>query len=105
MAKRNGSSDFDEEIYVKKVNSAHELAEKLEKRVSKIEEITDAGLIFRAIKKDNEIREELGHLIWQTIKHKFWSVFFTILAAAIIIPLFSLLFKFIFLRMTGIALG
>lgn len=94
-------NDFDQDSYATKVDSATEKLGNIESRLKKIEELTDASLLLKIFKKDTDLKDELGKLIWQTIKDKAWQAFLYILLASIIIPVFSKLFSFIMAKAFG----
>lgn len=95
-------SDFDQESYIKQVDSAHEKLKGFEGRLKHIENITDASLILKIVRKDVELRTELQNLIWLTIKNKALTGFLWLLGAAMLIPLLTFTFAKIVFKVTGL---
>lgn len=99
--KRN---DFDKDAYVQKVDNAHTQLKNVDGRLKRLESLSDGSLIFRTIRKDAEIKEEIESLIWQTIVKKCWIGFLWVLGAAILLPIISLAVSKIAFKLFGISL-
>ncbi len=95
-------NDFDQDLYVQKVDLAHDKLKKIESRLEKIENLTDASLLLKIFKKDTDLRDELEKLIWQTLKNKAWKTFFWLAGAAIVIPIVSKLFSLFMLHVFNV---
>lgn len=89
---------------MQKVDSAHTKLQSIEGRLKRIELLSDGSIIYRAFKKDSELRDEMEKLIWRTIVGKAFVGFLWILGGVIVIPLAAKIVSVIALRMFGVDL-
>lgn len=94
-------NDFNLDDFTQKTNTTADGLKKLDTRVKKIEELTEASLLLKMFTKDTDLQDAFRKLIWETIKGKAWTCFYWLAGAAIVIPVVSKLFGLLVLKLFG----